>query len=112
MLSSVRVALAAIGWMAAATGSTIAIAQTTIAEEGQSSDDAARIADVAVPPPPTESSQMRGFLASLRPRAIALGVTGALFDATLPTLNYNARVVRLDRAQPGATPQSVANPPA
>ena len=112
MLSSVRVALVAIGWMAAAAGSTIAIAQTTIAEEGQSSDDAARIADVAVPPPLTESSQMRSFLASLRSRAIAIGVTGALFDATLPTLNYNARVVRLDRAQPGATPQSVANPPA
>lgn len=111
MFSPVRVVLTAIIAMMAVSGTTVSIAQTTIAEEGQSPDDAARIADVAASPPPTESSQMRAYLATLRPRALATGVTGVLFDATLPTVNYNPRVVRLDRAQPGASPQSAANPP-
>ena len=85
----------------------------TIAEEGGAADGAATAAQApAPPPPPTESSRMRAYIGTLRDRAIAMGISSALFDSTLPTLDYNARVVRLDRAQPGATPASIASPPA
>jgi membrane-bound lytic murein transglycosylase B len=84
----------------------------TIAGEGETPDDAAQVSDVPAPPAPTENSRMRDYIATLRPRALAMGITPALFDATLPTLTFNPRVVRLDRAQPGATAASIARPPA
>lgn len=96
-----------------ATGLTLAapsIAQTI--EEGQAPDGAAQTSDLPAPPPPSENSQMRVYISTLRSRAIAMGVSPELFDTTLPTLDYNPRVVRLDRAQPGATAASIASPPA
>ncbi len=48
------------------------------------------------------------FLASLRPRALAAGVSAATADAVLPTLTFNARVVEFDRAQPGNDPNAPA----
>jgi lytic murein transglycosylase len=50
-----------------------------------------------------------GFHAYLRDvavRARAQGVRQATIDAVLPTLTYNARVVELDRQQPGGTSSS------
>jgi lytic murein transglycosylase len=50
-----------------------------------------------------------GFQAYLRDvavRARAQGVRQATIDAVLPTLTYNARVVELDRQQPGGTSSS------
>jgi len=105
-----RAAMAAMGFVLAAAGAFPVLAQT-VAGEGQAPDEAARVADVPAPPAPSEDAQMRAYIATLRARAIAMGISPALFDATLPTLNFNARVVRLDRAQPGATPASTANPP-
>lgn len=94
-------------------GSMAAIGQT-IAGEGEGAEEAARVDEAAVPvvaAPPSEDSLMRAYIATLRPRAIEAGVSPTLFDATLPTLNFNARVIRLDRAQPGATQATVSKPP-
>jgi lytic murein transglycosylase len=80
-------------------------------EEAQAPDDAARLTDAPEPPAPSEDSLMRAYLATLRDRAIGMGISGDLFDRTLPTVNFNARVVRLDRGQPGASTSSSATPP-
>ncbi|MFC0302795.1 lytic murein transglycosylase [Rhizorhabdus histidinilytica] len=111
MRSSVlRGAVAALALMAAVAGAMPAVAQPVL-EEGQAPDDAARLTDAPAAAVPTEDSRMRAFIATLRPRALAMGISPTLFDATLPTLSFNARVVRLDRGQPGATPGSAAAPP-
>ena len=44
------------------------------------------------------------FIQTLRPRALAEGVTAATFDRETAGLTANPKVVRLDRAQPGGTP--------
>lgn len=44
---------------------------------------------------------LQAYLRGLRARALAAGVGAATFDAVIPTLSYNPRVVALDRAQPG-----------
>ena len=54
---------------------------------------------------------LRGFVATLRPRALAAGVNPATFDGVIPTLAYNPRVISADRGQPGgSTAQAVAAP--
>jgi membrane-bound lytic murein transglycosylase B len=61
---------------------------------------------------PTEDAQasgFRGFLQTLRPRAIAAGVSGATFDSVIPTLDFNQRVIDLDRSQPGGDPNAAAS---
>lgn len=45
-------------------------------------------------------SGFRVYLAQVRQRAIREGVSAATLDKVLPSLRYNERVVRLDRAQP------------
>ena len=45
-------------------------------------------------------SGFRQYLAQVRQRALNEGVTAATLDRVLPSLTYNERVVRLDRAQP------------
>lgn len=42
----------------------------------------------------------RAYLAEVRQKALADGVTAATLDRVLPSISYNERVVRLDRAQP------------
>ena len=62
---------------------------------------------------PVETEVGTGFAAyvdGLRARAIAAGVRAATFDAVAPTLRFDPRVVRLDRAQPG-NPGTNAVPP-
>ncbi len=44
------------------------------------------------------------YLASLGAQARTQGVSQATLDAVLPTLSFNARVIALDRAQPGGNP--------
>lgn len=76
-------------------------------EEAQAPDDAAQISDAPAPAVPLvspEDAGLRAFLPSLRSRALALGIDGALFDRVIPTLTYDARVIRLDRSQPGGNP--------
>lgn len=46
------------------------------------------------------------YLQTLRARAEARGVSRATLDAVVPTLTLNARVIELDRAQPGADPNA------
>jgi membrane-bound lytic murein transglycosylase B len=58
-----------------------------------------------------ESSGFQAYLRGLRGRALAAGVSAATFDAVIPTLSYNSRVVALDRAQPGGTAGESAIPP-
>ena len=49
-------------------------------------------------------SGFRVYLGQVRQRALREGVSAATADKVLPSLSYNERVVRLDRAQPeGAT---------
>jgi lytic murein transglycosylase len=110
MRSLLRGAATVLFLMVAGAGGMPLAAQPML-EEGQAPDDAARLNDTPAQPAPTEDSQMRAFIATLRPRALDMGVSPTLFDATLPTLNFNARVVRLDRAQPGASSAYSATPP-
>ena len=110
MVSLLRAAVTVMG-MISPVAISIPCAAQTIAAEAPVPDDAAQLSDAPAPATPSEDSQMRAYIATLRPRAIALGISPPLFDATLPTLGFSARVVRLDRGQPGGTPASTANPP-
>lgn len=55
-------------------------------------------------------SGFQAYLPELRAQALREGVRASTIDAVLPTLTYSARVVELDRAQPG-NPQSTSSPP-
>lgn len=65
------------------------------------------LAQDAVPvPPATTSAQDSGFqayLASLRGKAIAMGIRPETLDSVAPTLTPNPRVISLDQAQPGGS---------
>ena len=50
------------------------------------------------------------FVQSLRPRAIAEGVTPATFDRETAGLVFNPRVIRADRGQPGAASTATPGP--
>ena len=56
------------------------------------------------PLPSAEDAGLAVFVAGLRPRALAEGVSPATFDRETAGLTYEAKGVRLDRAQPGGTP--------
>lgn len=58
-----------------------------------------------------QQSAFEGFLQNLRAGAIAAGVEPATFDAHIPGLRYNPRVIALDRAQPGGDPTKDATIP-
>jgi lytic murein transglycosylase len=51
-----------------------------------------------------DEAGFRAYLDTLSAQAASRGVSRATLDAVMPTLQYNDRVVRLDRAQPGGTP--------
>jgi membrane-bound lytic murein transglycosylase B len=59
----------------------------------------AQTAPVSVEPVFADSG-FRQYLSQVRQRAVREGVTAATLDRVLPSLAYNERVVRLDRAQP------------
>lgn len=56
-----------------------------------------------------DEAGFQAYLPELRAQALREGVRPATVDAVLPTLTYSARVVELDRAQPG-NPQSTSIP--
>ena len=64
---------------------------------------------------PTQSaiameSGFRAYLAEVRQKAAAQGVSAKTLDSVLPSITYNERVVRLDRAQPeGAADAPIPN---
>ena len=53
----------------------------------------------------------RAYLPQLRAQAERAGVSRATLDRVFPTLSFSGRAVALDRAQPGGSPSSSANPP-
>ncbi|MFD1950547.1 lytic transglycosylase domain-containing protein [Sphingomonas arantia] len=53
----------------------------------------------------------RAFLANLRPRALAAGVSARTLDQVFPTLTFNPRVITLDRGQPGGNPATTTSTP-
>lgn len=74
----------------------------------------ASVAQEAMPAPISAAVQVesgfRQYLAQVRQRALREGVTAATLDRVLPSLAYNERVVRLDRAQPeGASDAPIPN---
>jgi len=62
---------------------------------------AALIAATAGSAAAQDDAGFQSYLAAVRGRAIAQGVSPATADAALPTLTFNPRVIELDRAQPG-----------
>ncbi len=48
----------------------------------------------------------RQYLAQVRIKAVQQGVSASTLDRVLPSINYNDRVVQLDRAQPEANPNA------
>jgi membrane-bound lytic murein transglycosylase B len=56
-----------------------------------------------------EESGFSAYIAGLARQAIAQGVSQQTVDAVISTLTYNARVVELDRAQPGSNPSVIPN---
>jgi lytic murein transglycosylase len=53
----------------------------------------------------------RAYLPELRARALRQGVSRRTVDAIFPALEFSARTIQLDQAQPGGTSGSVATPP-
>ncbi len=64
----------------------------------------------AAPAVAQDEAGFQAYLSELRAQAIREGVRPATVDSVLPTLTFNARVVDLDRQQPG-NPGSTAIPP-
>ena len=54
-----------------------------------------------------DEAGFQAYLATLRQQALAQGVTQRTADAVFPTLTLNDRVIALDRAQPGATTNTI-----
>ncbi len=61
---------------------------------------------LGIPVSAQDGSGFQSFLSTLRPRALAMGISAATIDSVLPTLELNLRVVELDRAQPGSDPNA------
>ena len=71
---------------------------------------AALIAATAGSAAAQDDAGFQSYLAAVRGRAIAQGVSPATADAALPTLTFNPRVIELDRAQPGNPNSSTFSP--
>jgi membrane-bound lytic murein transglycosylase B len=108
MVSGVRGLMMGSAILLAMVGLPAAAAQETPAATAEapvdSTDDAARLTDQVAPVVPAEDLAMRAYLQTLRPRAVAMGIAGNLFDSVVGDLSFNPRVIRLDRAQPGGNP--------
>lgn len=53
-----------------------------------------------------DEAGFQAYLSQLRAQAVIKGVSAGTLDAVLPTLTLNTRVIELDRAQPGGTPNA------
>jgi membrane-bound lytic murein transglycosylase B len=53
-----------------------------------------------------DATGFRQYLSEVRIRAAQQGVSAKTLDRVLPSINYNERVVQLDRAQPEANPNA------
>ncbi len=61
---------------------------------------------LSVPVAAQDDAGFQAYLGILRAQAEARGISRGTIDAVLPTLTFNARVIELDRAQPGADPNA------
>jgi membrane-bound lytic murein transglycosylase B len=61
-------------------------------------------APVVSPVSAQNTASYSDFLVQLRAQASAQGISAATLDAVMPGLTLNSRVIELDRAQPGGTP--------
>ncbi len=59
--------------------------------------------------PDPQQGGFQAYLSTVRPKALAAGVSARTFDSIAPSLSYNPRVVALDRDQSDAP--SIPNPP-
>lgn len=57
-------------------------------------------------PAAAQEASFQSYLQSLWPKAEAMGISRRTFDAVVPTLTFNPRVVELDRNQPGTSTTS------
>ncbi|TFI60269.1 lytic murein transglycosylase [Sphingomonas parva] len=57
------------------------------------------------------ASGFQAYLPELRALALSQGVSRATIDQVFPTLEFSARTIQLDQAQPGGTSGSTATPP-
>lgn len=57
-----------------------------------------------------EESGFQSYLSTLRAQAQRAGVSRTTLDAVMPTLTFNARVIALDRDQPGGNPNAPSAP--
>lgn len=71
---------------------------------------AACVAATASPALAQDPDGLQPYLYGLRGKADAMGISRATFDAVIPTLTFNPRVVALDRAQPGGPVNSPIQP--
>src|SRR3712207_2814814 len=62
-------------------------------------------------PAPVTAQGFRAWLPELAARARSAGVRQRTIDEVFPALEFSARTVQLDRAQPGGTSGSTATPP-
>jgi membrane-bound lytic murein transglycosylase B len=69
-------------------------------------EDAPETSAAPAPQPSAEDAAFAAFLTGLRSRALAEGVKPATFDRETAGLTFNPRVIRFDRAQPGAPTSS------
>jgi len=60
---------------------------------------------------PLSEEGFRAYLPQLRAQAERAGVSRITIERVFPTLIFSRRAVELDRAQPGGSPGSSANPP-
>ena len=67
---------------------------------------AALALSVGAPVAAQDEAGFQAFLAQVRQRALAEGVSARTLDQVLPTLTFNQRVVDLDRSQPGGNPNA------
>jgi lytic murein transglycosylase len=74
---------------------------------------AAPITGLLAPAPAAAQSEETGFqayLGTLRQQAERQGVSRTTLDSVMPTLTFNARVIELDRDQPGGNPNAASAP--
>ena len=61
--------------------------------------------------PGYSTAGFQAYLPELRAQALAQGVSRSTIDRVFPTLQFSARTIELDQAQPGGTSGSTATPP-
>jgi len=94
-------------WVAAA----LLVAGAPVARLGQGAGIVLGASPAAAQPSSLSQAGFEAYLPRLRAQARAAGISEATIARIFPNLIFSPRTVALDRAQPGGTPGSNANPP-